>query len=404
MLIVPVLALAAAVQVPPPPASLLADGRLTEVSAIVDSRPWQDWKDPVDRFAACRVLTYENKLAEAEACLRTVPPDSADTASSTAMLAEVLKRERRWADAAAAYAAAGNAAEAARLQFFGHDGPYRFDPASEATIPFEGATPLPVVRARIDGGEERFFILDTGGGDTVIDPRVADEVGAPRFGEQSGVYAGGKKASSAYAAIESLTLGGITMLGVPVRVLDTSRFTAAAGGHPVSGVIGIGVFSQFLTTLDYPNSRLILQPKDRRRVGGARATALPMWLAGDHFVLVDGGVNDTRQLVFIDTGMAGAGCTAPQSTLAAAKLIPAGSEQIGMGGGGAVAVKPFVAPSIALGTVTVRDVPCFSGAFPPTLEHNLGTRVGLLASHDALKGFALSFDFGQMRLVLDPAP
>lgn len=71
-------------------------------------------------------------------------------------------------------------------------------------------------------------------------------------------------------------------------------------------MIGLGLMSQFLTTIDYPRAWLVLRPLSARVSPSSRASVMPMWLAGDHFVLVEGALNNIRQLSFIDTGMAGA--------------------------------------------------------------------------------------------------
>ena len=65
---------------------------------------------------------------------------------------------------------------------------------------------------------------------------------------------------------------------------------------------------------------------------------------GDHYILVEGSIEGERQLAFIDTGLAGLGCTVPKSTFESVKPASAAARPGGVGGGGDVGnVVPFQA-------------------------------------------------------------
>ncbi|MEV4357015.1 hypothetical protein [Nonomuraea sp. NPDC049625] len=56
---------------------------------------------------------------------------------------------------------------------------------------------------------------------------------------------------------------------------------------------------------------------------------------------------------------------------------------------------------VTLGSVTRRRVPGLSGALPSWFEHGFGFRIGDLPTHEFFKPYALTFDFGRMRIPMN---
>lgn len=381
-------------QQPSPAAELYKAGRLAEAHAAATASSL-----PADVKLACRLALYANNLAKARTCLRTYAElDPADRTVS-AQLAEAEYRSRNFAAAAAALDRAGRAGHALRLRHFGTAGPYVNSLRGPLRIPFVRLDPLPVISARINGGPPLNFVIDTGAADTIIDPEVAKVARARQFGEQSGLFAGGSSAVVTTAAVDRISIAGLDIGNVPVTILPTERFSEAFAGLPIAGVIGTGLMSQFLSTLDYPGKQLVLRPRGgRKQVEGA---AIPMWLLGDHYILVEGSLEQRPQLAFIDTGLAGLGCTVPKSTFDQARPATGAARPGGIGGAGDVGnVVPFEA-AIALGPVARERVSCIFGPFPSQLETLGGTRIGMLVSHGFLTPYAVTFDFDRMKLILD---
>jgi len=131
---------------------------------------------------------------------------------------------------------------------------------------------------------------------------------------------------------------------------------------------------------------------DAQRHNGA---AIPFRLLWDHYMLAEGSINSAPPMqFFVDTGLAGAAFTAPQSTLDAAGIsFPADKS----------GYQPFTAKTLTLGSVTQHDLLGLSGVFPPSLETALGARVGGLISHAFFKPYAVTFDFSAMQIYLVPA-
>jgi hypothetical protein len=243
----------------------------------------------------------------------------------------------------------------------------------------------------------------------ILDPELAASVGAKRFGEVEGVFAGGKRAAFEHGTVDSVTLGGLTVRNVPIDILSTKPFAGAAGGLRVDGILGTVFMAQFITTLDYPGGELILQPKTDGNLRGLRLDArspdvvnIPFWMAGDHYMLAWGQVNrGERTLMFVDTGLAGAGFLAPDSTLKASGVEMDESRAFqAMGGGGEVKVIPFVVEDLALGGATERNISGAAGMFPPQTEYQFGFRIGGLISHQFFRPYTVTLDFSNMRLLL----
>jgi hypothetical protein len=164
----------------------------------------------------------------------------------------------------------------------------------------------------------------------------------------------------------------------------------------------------FLPTLDYPGGRLILRRRTAEgaadldgEIRGKKVAVVPFWMAGDHYMIGWGTVNNGRPLLFfVDTGLAGGGFTCPESTLLEATIklpeTPAGE---GIGGGGKVKVFPFIVDELSFGEAKEKKVRgIFSGAF--TLEETFGFHIGGLISHGFFRPYAVTFDFDRMHMAL----
>lgn len=355
-----------------------------------------------------------NRFKEAEEYLRKAISLLPEDKKPKKLLAEAFYRQDRFPEAASLLQRVGSEAKAKKLASFVGTTPYDIVGDAEVThVKFVRTDPLPVIRVAVNDGDEVFFIIDTGASEVYLDPDFADQVGAVRFGSTTGSFAGGKTASVGHARIDSLRLGDFKVKNVPVLLLNTRSFAAAAGGKRVDGVIGTVLFYHFAATLDYPKGELVL----RRRTSKTRAEldklasatethAVPFWMGSSHFIVAWGQVNDSeRCLMFADTGLAGGGFLCPESTLTAAKIDISGLPSFeGMGGGGVVKVTPFKVDTLSLGDFTRRDVTGMFGGFPPSTEYDdTGFRIGGIISHAFFRPYALTFDFERMRLLLQSA-
>ncbi len=376
--------------------ALFAQGKFAEALAAYEAVPAQD---PAYAAALRRQGTIHlmaNRWPEAEkALMAALARDTSDRKAAAAM-AELESRRGNFADATRWLTATGRVARAAGFALFGTDRPYRIlSRGLSAAVSFEHTDPLPAVRATANG-KEGLFIIDTGAAETILDPEFAKAIAVPVAGAEQGTFAGGKTAEVAYGRLSRLGIGDMTLADIPVALVSTAKFAPAANGKPVAGVIGTGLLSRFRATIDYRNGLLRLEAGAAVKQPPPLA-AIPFWQAGDHFLLASGRLNDGEpQLFFVDTGLAGAAFTAPESTLKAAGIAaptPSGDKN---GGIGTAAIAPFEAKSISLGTLRRERMSGLFGAFPPQLEMALGTRIGGIVSHGFLRPYAVTFDFKTM--------
>ena len=299
-----------------------------------------------------------------------------------------------------------------QMALFENESPYAIEGPDEARIDFVTTDPLPVIEVSINGSGPQNFILDTGGMEVILDDDLAEQVGAQIAGSITGSYGGGKKAETGLGRIDSIALGDFVVRNVPIHILDTDTFSSEMDGLKIKGVISTRLLMHFLTTIDYPNGVLILQRPSSENLHSLdsqliTAKAIPFWLVETHYIVAWGTVNNLDpKLFFVDTGLAGAGFTAPVSILEEAGVsVDWTQAQDAIGGGGVYQEVDIVIDRLTLGTgeneVAESHVPGKASEHPPSvLGDTLGFHLGGLISHQFFRDHALTFDFTRMRLVM----
>jgi hypothetical protein len=325
-----------------------------------------------------------------------------------ALLAEVYYRRDEFERAAPLFEKAGRTSMARKLASFASRQPYRIDgPPSSTRLPFLRTDPLPVVSVRVNGSEPTRFLIDTGGGELILDRAFADKAAVTRFGSERSFFGGGKKATIEHGHAESAQLGEFIVRNAPVVVMDLAGIGPMLGEERIDGVIGTVLLYHFLSTIDYENGQLVLARRESGQktqpaseVTGAGIVNVPFWMADDHFIVAWGAVNrGPKMLFFVDTGLAGAGFACLQSTFAAAAIaLKKDQAATGIGGGGAFQFVPFVLDELSLGNASRTQIDGVLGAFPPQIEWDLGFHIGGLISHQFFRSGALTLDFDAMRL------
>jgi predicted aspartyl protease len=388
---------------------LFKEGKFAEAQPLYSKVQAQDKNNATATQRLGTIALFENKLNDAEKWLTQaglLEPENKEVMQS---LAQVHYRRDEFEKAARMYRAAGLEPRAKMLESFRGQVAYQLAGNTDVTsVAFVHTDPLPLIEVTVNGTEKVNFLIDTGAAEVYIDPELARKVKAAEFGATIGIFAGGSQAQTMHGRIDSLELGDFVVRNVPVLILNTRSFSAVAHGKQVDGIIGTLMLARFLATLDYPAGKLILRrttnvhlEKLEKQAREDGSTVIPFWRADDHFLVAWGQVNKSKpMLFFVDTGLAGAAFTCPESTLKEAGIAVPDVKGLGIGGGGAVKLAPFVIEELSLGTVTKNQVRAFYGPFPDSLENNLGFRIGGLISHDFFKSHALTFDFTGMRLFL----
>jgi hypothetical protein len=358
-----------------------------------------------------RIALLANRPDEAQGRLEKALALQPNNHEAKILLAEAFYRKDNFGEAARMMAGLGPGDSAmlanvstlnrAKLESFHGLTPYEIagdDPTTK--LKFLKSDPLPLVKVRLNGGKEVVFFIDTGGAELGLDTEFAKELGIPQFGAVQGTFSGGEHAAVQNGRINSITVGGWVVKNVPVQILALRQLSQGFGVEQLDGYIGTVFLSHFLSTIDFRNGELVLQ----RKTTGTRTKGVevPFWMAGDHFIVGWGKINTLPPaLLFVDTGVAGAGAKLAPSVLqrAGIQLIKKDASA-GQGGGGSFTTVPYVVQELSFGDIRESKVSgVFDGPYP--WEHSLGFFIAGSVGHDFFTPYSVTFDFSRMVMTLD---
>lgn len=364
------------------------------------------------------IALLSNRFPEAEKWLKKALEIRPEDARAKTLLAETYYRQDDFEHAAEILKTPGAGEFPGRAHYSSLDyeklasfkglAPYQVSgPGDAARLKFVKAEPLPLVTARVNGGKDVVFFVDTGGAEIGLDTEFAKELGLPLWAsEDVGTFAGGQHMETFHAKIDAIGLGEWTVKNVPVQVMRLRTLSSMLGVPRIDGVIGMIFLYHFLTTIDYRTGELILQKRTAENVHrlwvamGKKSVSAPFWMAGDHFMVGWGRVGSLPpMLFFLDSGLAGAGVNFPESTLKAANIVMDKSKAAeGQGAAGTFETIPYVVPEVAFAGVTEEKV---NGLWDGPLfwEDGLGFHIGGMVGHEFLRAHAVTFDFDGMMVV-----
>ena len=304
---------------------------------------------------------------------------------------------------------------AAQAALFTKQGAYRIEGDSVAQLEFVVADPLPVVKFSVNGSAVVNFFIDTGGEMLYFDRGFASEIDAQVVGDVMAEYAGAKKGATSYGKVDTVSLGGMIIHDVPIGILDlklTSKHVFK--GLEITGIVGTGFLMQFLTTIDYPNKRLVLRKPGsdaakafRHQLNTNNVLETPIWLVETHLIIARGSFNrQAEQLFLIDTGLADAGFHSSRPILEQAGVqIDWSKAKQGVGGGGIVKGVNVTIDQVTLGsgdnTYKKNNVTGVAMENDISLFNEvLGFQISGLISHEFFQEQALTFDFQNMHLIM----
>ncbi len=299
------------------------------------------------------------------------------------------------------------------MKGFGDKKPNQIDwkGTNRSIIPFVAADPLPVISVAINNQQINVF-LDTGAEAFYLDETIASSLGIQSIARQIEPYAGGKTIEVGYGRADSLNIGDVLVQSVPVKIGPIQRFSAIFD-KPIGGILSTGVLHQFLSTIDYPEGRLILRQKNEKSRNALKkefeqdtTTELPFVLGLTHFMICKGGINDKDALnIFLDSGLAHstAALLLPKETLEYVGIPVPATETIpenkgGLAGGG-FPVGSFTAEKFRLGPLHQDHVAGLYGIFPPQLYHACEFIIDGIISHQFLKKYKWTIDFDSMKML-----
>jgi aspartyl protease/tetratricopeptide repeat protein len=365
-----------------------------------------------------RVALLSSRLDDAENWLKQASALRPGDTDPKIMLAEVYYRRDDFEEAAASLSGIDVGTNplivsqyptlnVAKLQSFKGETLYEVHGDGQSLhVKFLRTDPLPLVSVRVNGGGEVTFFIDTGGSEVALDTEFARELGIPQFGAVQGTFSGGQHAEVRQGRIESLVLGDWTVRNLPVAMLPLRQLSQGLGAKRIDGILGTTLFYHFLATLDFPNGELVLRRKDAASLTQFVASAgssvtVPFWMAGDHFMVGRGRVEALPpSLLFVDTGLAGAGVKLAESVISRAGIkLEEDKASTGAGGGGTLRIVPYTVHHLSFGEASEENVPgLYDGPFP--WQTSFGFELAGMVGHDFFKPYAITFDFENMRIFL----
>jgi len=398
---------------------LFQSGKFAEADKLYSRIVAQNPKDHSAILQLGRIALLSNRLDEAQKWLekaKHLQPNDTDT---KVMLSEVFYRLDDFQTAAASLKGVDVGTNklimeqyptlnVAKLESFKGQKPYDLQGRWESThVKFVRTDPLPIVNVRVNGGDKVTFFIDTGGSEVALDTDFAKELGVPQFGAVQGTFSGGQHADVEQGRIQSLTVGDWTIKNLPVVMLPLRQLSEGLGVKQINGIIGTTLFSHFLATMDYPRAELVLRRKTPVNLKQFRATlsgkrlVVPFWIASDHFVVGWGRVETLPpSLLFVDTGLVGAGVKLAESVIKEAGIkLEEDKASEGAGGGGTLKIVPYTVHQLSFGDVNEENVRgLYDGPFP--WENTFGFHLAGMVGHDFFKPYAVTFDFQNMQIFL----
>jgi hypothetical protein len=397
---------------------LFQAGKFAEAGKLYSQIVAQNPKDYSATLQLGRIALLSNRLDDTQKWLEKAISLRRGDADAKIMLAQAFYRRDDFQKAAASLSGVDVSSNklireqyptlnVAMLESFKGQTPYELHGNGTSTrLKFVRTEPLPLVNVRVNGGKEVTFFIDTGGSEVTLDTEFAKELGVPKFGAVQGTFSGGQHAEVQLGRIDSLTLGDWTVKNVPTAMLPLRQLSEGFGVNQINGIIGTTLFYHFLTTMDYPQGELVLRRKTAKNLEeftkspGKRVT-VPIWMASDHFMVGWGRVETVPPtLLFVDTGLVGAGVKLAESIIKEAGIkLEENKATEGAGGGGTLKIVPYTVHQLSFGDIKEENVPgLYDGPFP--WQYMFGFHLAGMVGHDFFKPYAVTFDFQNMQIFL----
>jgi Aspartyl protease/Tetratricopeptide repeat len=396
---------------------IFRSGKFADAARFYSRIVAQNPKDHSATLRLGRIALLSNRLDEAQKWLEKALALQPNDTDAKVMLAEVFYRRDDFQKAAASLKGVDVGSNKliseqyptlniAKLESFKGQKPYDLQGNGESTrLKFVRTDPLPIINVRVNRGDEVTFFIDTGGSEVALDTDFAKELGAPQFGTVQGTFSGGQHAAVQQGRIESLTVGDWTIKNLPVVMLPLRQLSEGLDVKQINGIIGTTLFYHFLATMDYPRGELVLRRKTNLKQFMAtlsgKKVVVPVWMASDHFMVGWGRVETLApSLLFVDTGLVGAGVKLAESVIKEAGIkLEEDKASEGAGGGGTLKIVPYTVHQLSFGDIKEENVPgLYDGPFP--WKKMFGFHLAGMVGHDFFKPYAVTFDFQNMQILL----
>ena len=251
-------------------------------------------------------------------------------------------------------------------------------PAVEVPMLFRG--PMPAVEVMVNGQGPFLFAIDTGGaGQARVDTTLVEKLKLKTVGQvQASDGSGNSVRSLDLVELETLAFGGVEFKKVRAASRD---YNGSPNLPRVDGILGFGLFADYLLTLDFPSKRVRLGRGELPRADGAEVLGFE---SPRGIPVVELGVGPHKVRADVDTGNAVGGFVLP--TALVEKLAAAGEPVV-------VGRARTVTSDIEIKQVRLKDsirLGRFEFAEPTVVYPALGD--GANIGSRVLREFSLTFD------------
>ena len=305
------------------------------------------------------------------------------------------------------------------MKDFGKIKPYEtnWGSNSKVVVPFIANELLPAVSIMVNGKQIN-AIIDTGGDTFILDETMASYLGIKNISRIKGTYAGGVSVETGYGRLDSLEMNGVTLKYVPVMIAPIKQFSAVYNDEiEINGIITTGILKQFLATMDYPRSQLILRPRNKQGKTILKQylaqhnmiDEIPFSLAASHFMMTKGSINGKESLnFFMDSGLASekTSMILLEQTMTFVGIPKPKAEKkpgdIGGLGGNDFEVGEFTVDVFKLGKLpSEKNIWAEYGTLESSFNYDegIGFFIDGLISHNFLKKYSWTIDFDSMKMI-----
>lgn len=269
---------------------------------------------------------------------------------------------------------------------------------SSTTVPFDLVNNHIYMDVLLNGKGSFRIMFDTGG-ENVVTPEVAKELGLSSEGTFEGRGVGEKSEDVGFTRVETVQIGDATIAKQVFAVFALGPF-AAVEGVPQLGLVGYEVFKRFVVRVDYDKKLLTLSLPSAFQYNGT-GTEVPFTFK-EHMPQVEGSLDGIAGKFEIDTGSRDSvSILAPFAETHGLKERYGASVAAvtGWGVGGPARGLVTRASSLRLGTVEVAR---------PVVDLTLQKKGSLTDPYVAgnvgggvLKRFNVTFDYGRQRMIFE---
>ncbi|MBI4472462.1 MAG: aspartyl protease family protein [Acidobacteria bacterium] len=261
-------------------------------------------------------------------------------------------------------------------------------PDNPAPIPFRKSLNLIFTRVMVNGRGPYDFAIDTGATQTVLSEKLAVELGLQPVTSTliHGVGGGGKIESKLYT-VKDISIGEVKIRYIPAGTFNDPLVTQLA-----DGILGTAILSDFIITVNYPDSRLEITRK--RTPAPASAEVVPVWYFSN-LILLPLEVNGRAGNYIVDTGAVTTVLShRTAATLGVNEKTPGAKLDLGIAGVGGFEGVVLRVPNVTFKTPKNTEV------FPQVVSIDLnqisrmiGTEVAGVAGYDFFNEYKLTLDY-----------